>query len=361
MNAVERGFRRFDRYQQQHAVLAVPIAVLQKFGNDQAGGKAVLMAYYGLFALFPLLLLMATVLGFVLAGHPALQKHLLTTALANFPIISAQLQNDTHALKGSTLAVVVGILGTVYGAQGLGQSAVNAMNSVWNVPYKSWPNFFGRRLRGYFWLGVLGLASVGTTTIASFGTVWLHGPIGFLWTLVVSFIVNLGVFFVVFVVLTSEPLGWRDVALGVVIATVAWEALQELGGYYIRHSLAHANATYGFFAIVIGLLSWLFLAAQLTLYAAEINVVRRHHLWPRSLTQPPLTAADRATYQRLAMMEERRPEVKVAVSFTADADRQPLDTWPTDPDSPGAAPLADPGQLADPGPLVDPGPLDRSA
>ncbi len=164
--------------------------------------------------------------------------------------------------------------------------------------------------------------------MAGFGTTWLHGPLGWFWTLAVSFVVNLGVFFVVFIVLTSEDLGWRDVALGVVLATVFWEALQLLGGYFVRHSLAHANATYGFFAIVIGLLSWLFLAAQLTLYAAEINVVRRHHLWPRSLTQPPLTAADRATFERLAMMEERRPEVKVSIGFTAEADRQPLDADP---------------------------------
>ena len=103
---------------------------------------------------------------------------------------------------------------------------------------------------------------------------------------------------------------------GVVLATLFWEALQTVGGYYVRNSLAHANATYGFFAIVIGLLSWLFVAAQLTLYAAEINVVRKHHLWPRSLTQPPLTEADRAMFVRLAMMEECRPEVKVSVSFT---------------------------------------------
>src|SRR5450432_1473117 len=325
MNVVERGVRRFDQYQQRHPVLAIPIAVVQKFGNDQAGGKAVLIAYYGLFALFPLLLLMATVLGFVLAGHPAVQKNLLSSALGDFPIISSQLQSDTHALKGSALAVVVGSLGTIYGAQGLGQSSVNAMNTVWNVPYKSWPNFFGRRLRGYLWLAVLGVATVSAATIAGFGTTWLHGPLAWIFTTAVAFVINLGVFYVVFKVLTAEPLGWRDIALGVVLATTFWEALQTVGGYYVRNSLAHANATYGFFAIVIGLLSWLFVAAQLTLYAAEVNVVRRHHLWPRSLTQPPLTEADKETFRRLAMMEERRPEVKVTVAFTDDADRQPLD------------------------------------
>jgi uncharacterized BrkB/YihY/UPF0761 family membrane protein len=267
---------------------------------------------------------MATVLGFVLSGHPALQQRLLSSALGNFPIIGSQLQEDTP-LKGSVLAVVIGSLGTIYGAQGLGQAAVNAMNTIWNVPFKSWPNFFGRRLRGYFWLAVLGLATVGTTTLAGFGTAWLHGPLGWVWTTGVSSIVNLGVFYIVFKVLTTERVGWPDIWLGVVLATAFWEGLQTVGGYYVRHSLAHANATYGFFAIVIGLLSWLFVAAQLTLYAAEVNVVRKHHLWPRSITQPPLTEADRAMYVRLAMMEERRPEVKVTVSFTAEADRQPLD------------------------------------
>jgi hypothetical protein len=89
---------------------------------------------------------------------------------------------------------------------------------------------------------------------------------------------------------------------------------------------------YGFFAIVIGLLSWLFVAAQLTLLAAEVNVVRHYRLWPRSLTQPPLTSADRATFERLARMEERRPEVRVGISFTAEADRQPLDEGQNKPD-----------------------------
>jgi YihY family inner membrane protein len=355
MNVVERNFRRFDQYQQRHRVLAIPIAVMQKFGNDQAGGKAALIAYYGLFALFPLLLLMATILGFVLGGHPAVQKHLLTTALANFPIIGSQLQSDTHALKGSAIAVVIGVLGTLYGAQGLGQAAVNAMNTVWNVPYKSWPNFFGRRLRGYLWLAVLSLSSVGATTLAGFGTAWLHGPLGWFWTIGVAFVINLGVFFIIFTVLTSEPLGWRDVALGVVLATVFWEILQTIGGYYVRHSLTTANATYGFFAIVIGLLSFLFVAAQLTLYAAEINVVRRYHLWPRSLTQPPLTTADKATFERLAMMEERRPEVKVTVAFTADADRDPLDP---DRAAPGSEPAESTPSGAEP---ADADPVGRTA
>lgn len=71
VSRAELQVRRVDRFQQRHTVLALPWAVVHKFGNDQAGSKAALMAYYGLFALF---LLLATILGFALAGHPALRE-----------------------------------------------------------------------------------------------------------------------------------------------------------------------------------------------------------------------------------------------------------------------------------------------
>src|SRR6266699_6823372 len=106
---VERQVRRADSFQQRHAVVAFPWAVMQKFGNDQAGSKATLMAYYGLFALFPLLLLLATVLGFVLSGNPALREQLIDSALGNFPVIGDQLRSEVHPLEGNTTALVIGI------------------------------------------------------------------------------------------------------------------------------------------------------------------------------------------------------------------------------------------------------------
>ena len=324
MNPVEVLVRRVDRFQQRHPVLAFPYAVLQKYGNDQAGGKAVVIAYYGLFALFPLLLLFATILGFLLSHHPAFQRRVLSSALANFPIIGSQLRGADRPLTGSPLAVTVGILGTLYGAQGVGQAALNAMHTVWNIPYVRWPNFWLRRLRGTAILAVLGLATLVATALTAFGPAIFPGRLAPYWSLAVSVLVNFAVFTAAFVLLTSEQLTWRDVAVGAGLATGFWEGLQALGGVYVRHALASASNTYGFFAIVIGLLSWLFLGAQLTLLAAEINVVRRYRLWPRSITQPPLTDGDRRTFIRLALMEVRRPEVEVEAGFTPEADRQPL-------------------------------------
>jgi uncharacterized BrkB/YihY/UPF0761 family membrane protein len=149
-----------------------------------------------------------------------------------------------------------------------------------------------------------------------------------------SAVVNFGLFLLAFKVLTAVKLRTRQVALGAAVATVFWSALQLLGTWYVARALAHATPTYGFFAVVIALLSWLALGSQLTLWAAEINVVRHHQLWPRSITQPPLTEADRLVFQRLARMEVRRPEYKVRASFTEAADEDPLDE-PPEPGRPG--------------------------
>jgi YihY family inner membrane protein len=324
----ERQVRRLDRFQQRHTVLAFPWAVMQKFGNDQAGGKAALMAYYGLFALFPLLLLLATILGFVLAGNDALREQMINSALGSIPVIGDQLRSQVHPLEGSTTALVIGIIGTIYGALGLGFAAQNAMNTVWNIPFVRWPNIFKRYLRTFGVIGILGLAVVSSTALTTFGTAIANGVATTVFSIAGSFLVNLGLFLLAFMVLTAEPLRPRDVAVGVVCAAVFWQTLQLIGTWYVARGLAQASPTYGVFAIVITLLSWLYLGSQLTLLAAEINVVLRYRLWPRSVTQPPLTRADRLTFARLAQMEVRRPEYVVTASFTGEADRDPLDGLP---------------------------------
>jgi YihY family inner membrane protein len=305
-------------------VIAFPWAVLQKFGNDQAGGKAALMAYYGLFALFPLLLLLTTILGFALSGDPALREQLIDSALGNFPVIGDQLRSEVHPLEGNTAALVIGIAGTVYGSLGVGFAAQNAMNTVWNIPYVRWPGFLKRYLRTFAVIGLLGLAVAASTGLTAFATAVAHGAWAPVLAVAASFVVNLGLFLLAFMVLTAEPLRPREVAVGAIIATVFWETLQLIGTWYVTRGLRTAAPTYGVFAVVITLLSWLYLGSQLTLWAAEINVVLRYRLWPRSLIQPPLTRADRRVFVRLAQMEVRRPEERVAASFTDEADEDPL-------------------------------------
>ncbi len=325
---VERQVRRADRFQQRHTVTAFPWAVMQKFGNDQAGSKAALMSYYGLFALFPLLLLLTTILGFALKGNPVLHQRLVDSALGNFPVIGSQIRSDVHPLEGNVTAVVIGLVGTVYGGLGIGFAAQNAMNTVWNIPFSRWPNAWNRYVRTFGVIGLLGVASVSSTVLATVATAVARGPGATVLAVACSVLLNLGLFLLAFMVLTAEPLRPREVAVGAMLATVFWEALQLIGTWYVTRGLRSASPTYGFFAVVITLLSWLYLGSQLTLWAAEINVVLRYRLWPRSVTQPPLTRADRLTLIRLARMQQRRPEEVVTVSFTEAADEDPLESVP---------------------------------
>jgi len=199
---------------------------------------------------------------------------------------------------------------------------------VWNIPFVRWPNIWLRYARTFGIIAIFGAAVVGSTALTAFATAVATGVTATTLAIAGAFLLNLGLFLLAFMVLTAEPLRPRDVAVGVICATVFWQILQLIGTWYVTRGLQQAGPTYGIFAVVITLLSWLYLGAQLTMWAAEINVVLRYRLWPRSVTQPPLTRADRLMLERLVQMEVRRPEQRASTSFTAQADEDPLDSVP---------------------------------
>ena len=329
LNSAESAIRRVDRFQQAHGAFGFPFAVMQKFGNDQAGGKAALITYYGLFALFPLLLLFTTIVGYLAHNNEKLRTELVDSALGNFPIIGTQLQSQAHPLTGSAFAVVVSSVLLLYGALGVGLATQNAMNKVWNIPYVRWPSFFMRYLRAVGVLALLALSTIGSTVLTGFATLVSHGWVARGLLLSGSIVLNFVLFLLALMVMSAEHLSLRDLGLGAALAAVFWQVMQLIGSWYIGRELQRSTDTYGFFAVVIVLLAWIYLGAQLFLLAAEINVVQRYRLWPRSITQPPLTAADKEVFERLARMEVRRPEVRVEVSFSPEADNDPATPAPT--------------------------------
>ncbi len=111
--------QRLDRMQRRHPVLGFPLAVLYKFVDDQGSYLAALITYYGFLSLFPLLLLMTSVLGFVLGGDAHLQQRVLNSTLSQFPVIGSRL-GDPKGLRGSGAGLVIGLLGAVYGGLGVG-------------------------------------------------------------------------------------------------------------------------------------------------------------------------------------------------------------------------------------------------
>jgi membrane protein len=310
--------KKVDRFQRTHAWAGFPLGVVKKFGEDQAGNLAALISYYTFFSLFPLLLALVTILGFVLHGNADLQQRILGSALSQFPIIGDQIRNNVHSLSGNGWALLVGLAGAIWAGMGAVSAAQNAMNSVWDVPYKDQPNFIKQRIRSLIMLVVLGgglvVAAAGSSAASWFDGIGVAGKIA---APVVAALVNIGIFMLAFRVLTERDLGWSDVFPGAVVAGIAVAAFQIGGGFLVNRSLRGATQTYGTFAVVIGLLSWIYLQAQVILYAAEINVVRSRRLWPRSLDQSDLTAADRRALKQHAEVEERVQAEDVEASVPA--------------------------------------------
>ncbi|HEV2975701.1 MAG TPA: YihY/virulence factor BrkB family protein [Solirubrobacteraceae bacterium] len=302
-----------DRRQQQTRGVRFVAAVYKKFSDDQAGQLAALIAYYGFVSLFPLLLVLVTILGYVLQGNPDEQKKILDGALGQFPLVSDQLK--LHSLTGSSIGLAIGAVGSLLAGMGITGATQNAFNRIWHVPFKDRPNFIYAHLRGLAMLAVLGTLSVVSTTAAGYVGTSSHGAPAVVAGVIVAFVLNIALFMTAFTLLTAVDVTWRELLPGVIFAAVCWQLLQHLGGYYIDHELKHTGPLYGIFALVLGLLAWLYLGAQLTIFAAEINVVRSRRLWPRSFFSEPLLDADRRALTSSAEVEERVEQESVEVSF----------------------------------------------
>lgn len=323
----------FDDYQRRRPWLAVPIAVFYKFFDDQGGYLAALITYYGFVSLFPLLLLAVTVLGFVLQGDASAQAAVLRSALSQFPIVGEQIQTNLHAFRGSTPALVIGIVGSLYGGLGVAQAGQNAMHTAWEVPRNERPNPLRSRLRSLAVLGTLGIGVLATTGLSALTTGShsfvnsLHLGVGSrLLAIAISSALNLALFVVAFRLLTVRDVPTRALLPGAIVSAVAWQVLQAVGTYYIAHELKGASEVYGLFGLVLGLVAWIHLEALVVVLCAELNVVLHRRLWPRALLTPftddvDLTSADERAYASYAEAERAKGFEHIEVDFDHDDER----------------------------------------
>ncbi len=305
-----------DRFQRRVPPLALLYGVFKKFGEDRAGQQAALLAYFGFFSLFPLMLVAVTVLAIVLRDNPDLRERILDSALTQLPIVGEEIKNNVSGIAKGGVGLIVGIVGALWGGLGGLKALQNAMDHVWDVPVKQQPNTIRQIVRALMMLGFLVVFAGISTGLSGVGAVTQSfGFLGRASVLLVGALVNLGVFVVIFRLLTVADLSWRDVVPGAAVAAVGWSVLQTVGNMLVERQLAQASELYGFFGIVLGLLSWIYLGAQLTLYAAELNVVKKLHAWPRSLSSDHLTDVDERMLARYAKAEERVDSEHVDVSF----------------------------------------------
>jgi YihY family inner membrane protein len=312
---------RLDRFQRRHRRAAFPLAVVYKYADDFGGYLAALLAFYAFLSLFPLLLLASSILGLALRGDPHLQHSILQSALGQFPVIGSQL-HEPGRFGGGTTGIVVGIVGALYGSLGSAQALQYAMNTAWAVPRNNRPNPFKARARslvlvaaaGVALLATTGLAAIGTTNVGSFGWVLRTA------TIIAAFAINTAVFLLTFRVATTRELSIRDVLPGALILATLWQLLQSFGATYVNHVVRNASATNGVFALVLGLFSFLYLAATAAVLCVETNVVRVDHLYPRALLTPftddvDLTRGDRKAYAGQAKAQRAKGFEKIDVSF----------------------------------------------
>lgn len=313
-----------DSYQQRHRWAGFPIAVIYKFFEDQGAYLAALITFYGFLSLFPLLLLLASVLGFVLQDDPDLRQRVLDSALSQFPIIGDEL-SDPQGLRGSGVGLVVGAVIALYGALGVAQALQNAMHVAWSVPRNRRPHPIRARLRSLLLVVTAGASVVATTMLSALGGSTGSGNADVPgWTAVLvtlaAVAVNTGIFIVAFRISAAFRLPVRNVAVGALVAAIAWQLLQLFGTAYVDAVVKDMTVTYGVFAVVLGLLAWIFLAAFGIVAGIEIDVVRTKQLYPRALLTPftddvDLTGADRRAYTDAATAQRHKGFESVDVTF----------------------------------------------
>jgi YihY family inner membrane protein len=351
MNPVDKVIRRIDATQQRFTPTAFVFGLVKKYGDDNGGVLVSNLGYSVFISLFPLVLILVTILGLIAAHDPSFRESEVKNAVANqIPLLGQTLTSNVSELqRSSTIGLVVGLLVLIYGVTGLAQAGLFTMTQVWNLPGPARPGYVQRLGRSLLFLALLGGGVIVTTGLASLST-YLQGR-GFWIKLLINVVTAafaMGMYLGAFRALTPKGVPTRSLLPGVITGGILWTLLQILGTWLI-HRFLHSNSVYGVFASVLGLLAWIFLAVKMTVYCAEINVVLARRLWPRSIVQPPLTEADRATLAVQALQNQRRPEQHIQVTW---------DDRPPGAPAPASTPQT-PDQVAPPAPM--PGAPDEPA
>ena len=326
MKRIRRLLIVIDDWQRARRSVALAYAVIKKFGDDNANQFVVALGWYGFVAIYPLLLVVITIFGFI--GAASLGHEVVST-LHQFPVVGSQFnpEHSSQNLQGSGLGLAIGLIGLIYGAQGVTQTVQQAMAGVWNVPQVDRPGFASRLARSLIALAVIGGAFVLNAAAGTFVTNTGAGLATRVPALAGMLLLNAVLYFAVFRVTTPGRVGASDLLPGAALASLGFTLLITVGSGLIQHQLRHSSATYGQFGLVIGLVGFLFLLAKISLYGAELNPVVCRHLWPRGMLTSDPTEADNQVLSAIAHQYRRRDDEHIGVGFGENAaDEAAVDT-----------------------------------
>lgn len=273
-----------DTFQRNHRLLAFPIAVIKRYDEEKAGKQAALITYYAFLAAFPLLMLFITILGVIVSSNPDLRDEIVSTVFELFPALGNDLKNNVNAIKATGLALLLQSLVVLYGARGLASILQETFNNLWRVESDKRPGFAGDNLRSIGMMLAVGVGMiVGTAISYGLSSTLDLGIFGSVLINIVNLLVTFGLFLIVFRLGTSGSVVIGKLIIGAVIASLGTIIVQRLGGIIMSEQLPKLEGSYGSFALALGMLFWIYLQAQVILYALVITIVRMEKDWPKKL------------------------------------------------------------------------------
>ena len=301
---------QLDQAQQRSKPLSVTLATVKKFSEDQSTGLASMIAFWAFFSIFPLLLVAVTILDLAL---PAGDRNAVLTRVAGmFPVLDVK---SVRSLTGSWWPLLVGSITALWGGISVVGTMQNAFNSVWEVPQHERPGKVQQIVRSLVVLATIGVGLVLTTFVSSFVTSSANGvnlgAAGRVGGYVFAIVLDVFLVTATFRILTKRDVTIRDVLPGGLLAGVSFFVLQELSAFIISRHLKSAQGTYGHFATVITILWWFYLQSLITLFGAQLNVVLKDRLYPRSLVKGTKTEADHRVLQAYAAERAYDPDEQV--------------------------------------------------
>ena len=267
MNPVEKAIRKLDVTQQRYRPTAFVFGVVKKYGDDNGGVLASNLAYSAFVSIFPLLLILTTILGLVASVSPSVRTQVLNAVAGQVPLIGQTLTGNVHQLqRSSIIGLIIGFVGLIWGASGLAQAGLFTMAQVWNLPGPARPGYVQRLGRAMLFIALLGGGVVVTTGLASLNTYVLKGFWAVILAELLAVAFNTGMYVGAFRALTPKGVPTRKLLPGAITGGICWTVLQVLGTWLVHHFL-HSDSLYGVFGTVLGLLAWIYLAVEVTVYS----------------------------------------------------------------------------------------------
>lgn len=262
---------RVTELRSRHHYIDVAVETLDGWRLHLSGRNASLLAFFGFLSIFPLLLAATTVLGFVLEGNAELQQDIVDGAFAEIPVLGTQLQENPASLDGNIWVLLIGLGGALWASTKAFVGLQGALDDVWEVPVDdraALPVLRGKALVGIAIIGTSIVVSVIVGGIVNSAGLNLAGKA---LLILLHLVLEIVVIAAMYRFLTAASVDWRMVWPGAIAAGILFAVIQNFSTALVTRITENASDTYGQFALVLGIVTWLSLLSIATLMCAELN------------------------------------------------------------------------------------------